>query len=56
MNLNALPMKASPSDALEGSDDPSGDVQTPFSLLEHLPIGLLVVDPAANVVFVNEYV
>jgi PAS domain S-box-containing protein len=56
MNLNVLPMKASPSDALEGSYDPSGDVQTPFSLLEHLPIGLLVVDPAANVVFVNEYV
>jgi PAS domain S-box-containing protein len=56
MNLNFLPMKASPSDALEGSYDPSGDVQTPFSLLEHLPIGLLVVDPAANVVFVNEYV
>jgi PAS domain S-box-containing protein len=35
------------------------DVETPFwgfVLLEALPIGLLVVDPAARIVFLNEYV
>jgi PAS domain S-box-containing protein len=33
-----------------------GSADAPFSLLEHLPIGLLVADPAACIVFVNEYV
>jgi PAS domain S-box-containing protein len=56
MNFNILPMNASPGYPLERSDDPSGDVQTPFSLLEHLPIGLVVVDPRAHIVFVNECV
>ncbi len=39
-----------------GSQEAPGGVETPFSLLEHLPLGLLVVDPGACIVFVNEYV
>jgi PAS domain S-box-containing protein len=55
MNVNIHPMKASRSYPLERSEDPSGSEETPFSLLEHLPIGLLVVDPESRIVFANEY-
>lgn len=49
MNMNAFY-------PLAGGEEASGVADTPFSLLEHLPIGLLVTDPEACIVFVNAYV
>ena len=54
--MNAEYPLLSNGDRLAGGVEPSGGEDPPFSLLEHLPIGLLVVEPGAHIVFVNEYV
>ena len=54
MNVNIHLAEASPNYPLVRSENPSKGEETPFSLLEHLPIGLVVVDPRAHIVFVNE--
>ncbi len=43
-------------DPFAGGEESSSGADTFFSLLEHLPIGLLVVDPESRLVFANEYV
>lgn len=51
--MNADPIARNP---LAGGKEPSGVADTSFSLLEHLPIGLLVTDPDACIVFANAFV
>jgi PAS domain S-box-containing protein len=49
----------SPEDAGRGAKPSNVDVETPvrdYTLLESLPIGLLVIDAEARIVFLNEYV
>lgn len=54
--MNRFSIEHSARDPLAGGEDASGAADTPFSLLEHLPIGLLVTDPDACIVFTNAFI
>jgi PAS domain S-box-containing protein len=54
--MNAFSIGRSARDPLASGGEASGAADAPFSLLEHLPIGLLVADPDACIVFANAFV
>ena len=56
IEMNGFSIEHSARDPLAGGEDASGVADTPFSLLEHLPIGLLVTDPDACIVFTNAFI